>query len=223
MMMKLLKILFFVCMFLFIFLFSFYIAFFDNGFYKKQFEVNNVYDVFGGEKVDSVKGELIGYFNGDNELATGLFNEKEKMHLEDVKGIIGNVLGMFYIVAGLGCLMLVYFLMIYDDKAVASVLIGSGSVALGVIVVLVLITVLDFNWLFTGFHLIAFDNRLWLLPGESNLVRMFPAGFFLAMFIRILLYAGVFGLTFIIIGFVSRKYHVLDLDKYKRKLKAYLL
>jgi integral membrane protein (TIGR01906 family) len=58
----------------------------------------------------------------------------------------------------------------------------------GLMISLFLFTLLDFNKYFTYFHLIFFDNDLWLLDPETDLlIQMLPEEFFISIFKRIVL------------------------------------
>ena len=66
---------------------------------------------------------------------------------------------------------------------------------------LFLFTLLDFNKYFTYFHLIFFDNDLWLLdPNTDLLIQMLPEEFFISIFRRIVLF---FSLSLAIIQIIS--------------------
>ena len=57
------------------------------------------------------------------------------------------------------------------------IIIGSG-IALTLMLILWLVSFLDFEGFFTQFHLLAFSNDFWMLnPYTDYLVMMFPQGF----------------------------------------------
>jgi integral membrane protein (TIGR01906 family) len=54
---------------------------------------------------------------------------------------------------------------------------GSGFSIL-LVMMLGVLALIDFNWLFTQFHLLSFTNDLWLLdPATDYLIMLFPEGF----------------------------------------------
>ena len=204
--MKLLKALFIASIVVFIFLLSFRIAFFDDDYYKEKFRINNAYEKYGEENVNNANEELNAYLTGSGELKTDFFNEREKLHLKDVKDLIWNVFFVFYAILFLLVILLCYFIISKKIKIIWESLYTSGLISFGVVAVFLLVSILNFNWLFTWFHLLSFNNELWLLPRDSRLVNMFPSGFFSGMFTRILVYSGLTGIGLIIAGWVIRKF-----------------
>ena len=179
---------------------------FDEGFYSKQFDKNNVYENIGKEKVDSVNKELIGYLNNENPLVTDFFNEKEKLHLVDVQLLINNIIGFFYVVLFLLVLIFIYFALADKPEIIGRGLVIGGFFALIVLVLLALASLINFNLVFTYFHLASFNNDLWLLNPDSSLIRMFPSEFFYSAFTRILVIGLAVSALFIIIGHVIKKH-----------------
>jgi len=204
--MKLLKALFIASIVVFIFLLSFRIAFFDDDYYKEKFRINNAYEKYGEENVNNANEELNAYLTGSGELKTDFFNEREKLHLKDVKDLIWNVFFVFYAILFLLVILLCYFIISKKIKIIWESLYTSGLISFGVVAVFLLVSILNFNWLFTWFHLLSFNNELWLLPRDSRLVNMFPSDFFSGMFTRILVYSGLIGIGLIIAGWVIRKF-----------------
>src|SRR3989344_5848057 len=205
--MQFLRIVFFLCIFLLIFLLGFRVAFYDDGYYQKQFEMNKVYEVFGKERVDDANKELLAYLNEDGPLQTDFFNDREKQHLVDVQGMVGTALNGFYLALFLFLATTLYFFLTKQKDFLSRAFLWAGACGLVVILVLFFMTLIDFNWLFTLFHVLGFQNELWLLnPVDSNLIQMFPLSFFYGMLVRILLYAAVFSLLVILVGLYLKKY-----------------
>ncbi|HLC63115.1 MAG TPA: DUF1461 domain-containing protein [Candidatus Nanoarchaeia archaeon] len=201
--MRILHWLFILSLVLIIFLSSFSIMYFDKEFYFNQFEKNGGYERLGRENVNNNFNELMGYFQGNNELKTGFFTLNEKKHLGDVKGILDNAFGVFYLALGASFLILIYLLV--EKKDISYDFIFSGVITLCIVLIAAAIALFNFSWLFTEFHLFSFDNELWLLPGNSNLIMMFPREFFFAIFLRILLITAGFSLVFIALGYSLKR------------------
>ncbi|HUS83249.1 MAG TPA: TIGR01906 family membrane protein, partial [Dehalococcoidia bacterium] len=147
-------------------------------------------------------GELRRYFNNDQKFLSvhvqqgdreiSLFNERETLHMKDVKAV-------FQFVNHLQEIALVY-IMTYvvgvfvwarerplQKLAVHSL--SGGLLTIGIIVSLGLVAISGFDQTFEQFHHIAFSNDLWLLdPATDHLVQMFPEGFWfdVTMFLGIL-------------------------------------
>ncbi len=146
--------------------------------------------------------ELRGYFNNDAKLVSihvqqgdreiSLFNERETLHLKDVKTV-------FHFVNHLQEIALVY-IMAYVvgvfvwarerplNKLAIHALSG-GLLTMGIIISLGLVALSGFEQAFEQFHHIAFSNNLWQLdPATDHLIQMFPEGFWfdVTMFLGIL-------------------------------------
>ncbi|MBI2671432.1 TIGR01906 family membrane protein [Candidatus Woesearchaeota archaeon] len=130
-------------------------------------------------KEDEVKN-LINYFNGKEDLK--FFNEKERMHLIDVKNLINKTVLVFYFLL-IAFLITLYFS--YKDFFKIS--------AVSFLFILLLFGILylfSFSNIFYKFHLIFFDNNLWLLnPETDKLIVLFPESFFFNMLKRIFYYS----------------------------------
>lgn len=135
---------------------------------------------------------LIHYFNSDEELAHitvvkggknfTLFNEREVLHLRDVKELIQ--LG-YHIQEIAFAYLLIYVIAISlrgkrDSwrKLITPLMWGSG-LTVGIMLMLGAGMFLNFEQLFIQFHLISFDNPFWQLdPSRDYLIMMFPTEFF---------------------------------------------
>jgi integral membrane protein (TIGR01906 family) len=140
-------------------------------------------------ELENVAAELISYFNSGEEnirltaIKDGkpfeLFNEREVIHLRDVKGLIW--LGYRLLVGTLLYILSYTAVRLFwrrERRQLAlSVVYGSG-VTLALVLVLGLGALLDFDRFFLQFHLISFANDLWMLdPTRDYLIMLFPSGF----------------------------------------------
>ena len=109
--------------------FNFKLLVFDLDFYEKEFVKNNVFDEFGKEIVDENSLLLIDYLKDDKkELDTDFFNEREKLHLVDVKDLIDDFLFLFYIILILFCFSILSFIYLEKYKRLANSLIFGGLI-----------------------------------------------------------------------------------------------
>ncbi len=162
---------------------------YENGF--EEYEIGQVTGLAEPELEKAARG-LISYFNSGEEYINVivekdgrpfvLFNEREIIHLKDVKGLFR----LDYLVF-LGTLV---YILGYDGysffrgarkehwrKLARRVIWGSG-ITLGTMAALGLGTLVGFDRLFRQFHLISFANDFWLLdPATDYLVMLFPQGF----------------------------------------------
>jgi len=144
------------------------------------------------EELEKAAVGLISYFNSDEEYISlavvkngkpfDLFNQREVIHLKDVKGLIWLdywvLLGTLIYALGYAGVSLFWRRKRYWRRLVWGVVVGSG-ITLAVMLALGLGTLLGFDQLFYQFHLISFTNELWLLdPTKDYLIMLFPRGFF---------------------------------------------
>jgi len=175
-----------------IILFNFNFLVYDYDFYEENFD-NGLNESFVKENTLN----LFEYFQGDTELNDN-FNEKEKLHLEDVKFLINNFLLIFYILSLIFIGSLVYLLYKKDFKTISFNFIAGGCLTLLLILIL---SLFDFSKLFLNLHLLIFTNNLWLLNPETDLlINIFTEGFFLNFFKRIILNSSIISSILILIG-----------------------
>ncbi|MAG50369.1 hypothetical protein CL621_01850 [archaeon] len=189
--------------FLILFL-SFRLVVFDFDFYKKEFEKHNIYDKLGRENVDNLSSGLITYLEGKSELKNKIFSNKESLHLIDVKNLIKKSFSLFYVVFAAFILLLMYSLY-KKDKKTGNVFIFGGILTLLLILVIFLLAKISFDYLFTQFHYLSFDNELWLLNEKDILINLFPIGIFYDFLMRIILNNCFFAFGSIVFGIFLNK------------------
>jgi len=193
----------FTIIFLILFL-SFRLVVFDFDFYKKEFEKHNIYDKLGKENVKNLTTGLITYLEGEDELKNKIFSEKESLHLVDVKNLIKKSFSLFYYVLAAFILLLGYSLY-KKDKKTGNAFIFGGILTLLLILLIFLVAKISFDYLFTQFHYLAFDNELWLLNEKDILINLFPIGIFYDFLMRIVLNNCFFAFGSIIFGILLKK------------------
>lgn len=171
------------------------LAFNSVSLYEFGFDRHNVARTTGlaESQLSEVATEIRDYFNSDEELldvrvtiegdSTPLFNDREIIHMRDVKELLhavyrvqeGTFLYLFtfstvgFLILGsefAGSMRKLFF------AGTVFVYVAMGAIGLGSLV--------GFNLLFRWFHEISFTNDFWILdPSTSFLVRLFPQGFWL--------------------------------------------
>ena len=165
----------------------------SHGLYKYGFEKYNVSQTTGlaQSELEKAATGLISYFNSNEEHITvtvmkegepfKLFNEKEVLHLKDVKGLIWLdywvlLETLIYVQANAGVSLFWRKRMYW--RQLARAVIGGSGITLALMLALGLGILLNFDQLFWQFHLIGFTNELWLLdPAKDYLIMLFPRGF----------------------------------------------
>ena len=203
---KLLKILFVISLILLIITLSFKVFLFNFNSYKKEFIKYNIYEKIPDADKNALN--LINYMNNKEEL-NDFFNDKEKLHLKDVKGLFKKLNFIFYITLSSTILFLIYFIYIKNYKSIYSIFFITGIILMGLL--LLFFFIIDFNYLFTKFHLLFFNNDLWQLnPNQDNLINLFPEiiqyNITMKIFISILISAVVLIILTLIIKRLSKSF-----------------
>ncbi len=161
--------------------------------YKYGFNKYNVSQTAGLAEVELEKAAkgLISYFNSDEEYISltvvkdgqplELFNQREVIHLKDVKGLIWLaywvLLGTLIYILGYAGVSFFWRKQRYWRRLARGV-VGGSSATLALMLALGLGTLLGFDQLFLQFHLISFTNPFWQLdPTKDYLIMLFPQGF----------------------------------------------
>jgi integral membrane protein (TIGR01906 family) len=178
------------------------------GVLQRKFDVADEIGISQND-LDSVTEVFIDYtkVNRDNlDVAVSLdgqqvemFNEREKLHMIDVKALYDKMIKICFVLAALTALILIYLLIrkqketIYRMHKKVSIGFLFFCAALGVYFVI------DFNSFWTNIHLLLFTNDLWLLnPMTDRMIIMFPLNFFLALSVIVLtVFIVIFALLFI--------------------------
>ena len=161
--------------------------------YEYGFDKYEISQDTGIDKIQlrSVAQHLIDYFNlrtdtvqitvvkGDEEF--NLFNEREVIHLGDVRGLIQLD---YWVQRGAFLLMVICALALFFGLRVGWRMLVRGLfwgsfITVGLMGALALWALFGFERLFTLFHLVSFTNEYWILdPARDYLIRLFPGGFF---------------------------------------------
>ena len=111
-----------------------------------------------------------------------LYNEREVLHMRDVKGLVKGVYRVSEITGLFMALVIVGGFVNWGRAFVpmlGSLMRWGGGVTLSLAALVGLGALVGFDRLFLAFHLISFSNDLWQLdPRRDYLIAMFPQGFF---------------------------------------------
>lgn len=161
--------------------------------YEYGIDTYDISTVTGINKADLMKiyQQLIDYYNSRvkspqvelnrNGESFSIFNEKELVHLSDVKDLIKLDYKVQWIV--LIVLIISGIITILKDenkwqRLAVSIFWGS-MVTIALMIFLGLWALVGFENLFVLFHLVSFSNEFWILdPIHDYLIMLFPGGFF---------------------------------------------
>ena len=168
-------------------------AFNNTGLYEGGFEKYRISWVSGitPEDLRQVALDLRAYFNSRDEpldvrtriygSERELFNEKEIIHMHDVKRLLWGVYGAFAVSAVLLFALTAAGFALQRRKylpALARRTLWGGGLTVGLLLAFGLAATVGFDALFLLFHRISFTNDFWQLdPRTDYLVLLFPQGF----------------------------------------------
>lgn len=213
--------------FLFIFILlitSFELATYGSyDYYEKEYEKYGVLDDLKMEMKDArhVTEEMMAYLRGDrddlvvNTTVDGqereFFNDREKAHMADVRTLFvwGLALRRIALIALIVILVTMLGFKMPMKRVLPRAYELSTGIFLGVTALLAIVISTDFTKYFTIFHELFFDNDLWLLdPDTDLLINMLPEGFFVDMAARIgIIFAIALGLSLLIAVLLDRKWN----------------
>jgi integral membrane protein (TIGR01906 family) len=193
----------------------------NNDFYKEEYIKNNVMLVTGMniEELMRVTRIMQRYLMGKEETLDvmakingsrqRMFNDRELAHMKDVKNLfqMGFFIRNMSIIVFL--LIFTYFLFTKSFYKVLDYLLKSTIFIIILLLVFALGVMLNFDDWFTVFHLVFFDNDLWLLDVERDrLIQMFPLEFF--QDVVFLIFKNAFFTFAVILGIV---YGIMKMTK----------
>jgi integral membrane protein (TIGR01906 family) len=160
--------------------------------YQYGFEKYDISQTTGlaEKELDKVATELISYFNsGDEQInltvikdgeSFVLFNQREVIHLRDVKGLIRLD---YWVLLGTLLYTLGYVGVSLsrpkrDWRRLTWGVVDGCGITLALMLALGLGALIDFDQIFLQFHLLSFSNDFWQLdPARDYLIMLFPGGF----------------------------------------------
>lgn len=162
----------------------------NTNYFAEKYTEYNISESTGirDDDLRDITDKLLGYLKDDTDnlniekVIDGekqqVFGEREVQHMVDVKELFltGNkIRNISVVVVSLSLLAL----LVNDRKSVGKTLILSSLISFVLIFILFLMMNADFSKYFTYFHEIFFDNDLWLLdPNTDVLIQMLPIEFF---------------------------------------------
>lgn len=196
------------------------VASFDGAYYVEEYEKNGTAESVGvpEDTLHEATANLLFYLVGQRDsldmqvnIDGGMqeyYNEREKLHMEDVRDLNLGALTFMWVGWLLGALLLVTALVYAKPKyPIARVAFWSILGVLGFFGVIALWGTLDFGSFWTQFHHVFFSNDLWLFdPRTSRLIRMFEEQFFFDLVTKILIsFLSVMAIALAVCGVLYRR------------------
>jgi integral membrane protein (TIGR01906 family) len=112
-----------------------------------------------------------------------LYNQRELRHMQDVKDLVGWVLGVWVGGMLLGMTLgVVLHITGYREELWRSLRLGARIMLL-LMLVLTIGLAFSFRYVFVGFHRIFFEGDTWLFQYSDTLIRLFPERFWRDAFV----------------------------------------
>lgn len=161
-------------------------------YYLDSYEKYEIEEVTGKSivELEAITDKLILYLKGKGgeELLKPHYNEREITHMVDVQNLFKLARLIKYIGLIISFVILFYLFTKREYNFLEKTLtLGLFSNHI-IIIVLTILASINFNKYFTYFHLIFFDNDLWILDHETDLlIQMLPVQFFMGIAFKIVL------------------------------------
>ncbi|MCX6009340.1 MAG: TIGR01906 family membrane protein [Chloroflexi bacterium] len=161
--------------------------------YEYGFDKYEISQTTGIDKLElkRVAQHLVDYFNlkvntaqvvvGKRGEEFNLFNERELVHLQDVRSLIqlDYLVQRGALLLLITCVLVLFFGFRVGWRMLVKGLSWGSLITVGLMVVLALWAFFGFEKLFILFHLVSFPNEYWMLdPARDYLIMLFPEGFF---------------------------------------------
>lgn len=209
-----------------VFLFGYKYVLFNKTFYEKEFAKNGVYSITHVvtkeqlnktivlEEHNNVMDFLVGKdkkkkdnIKAKEDIINSTFlSSQDKTHLNDVRELMKKV--DYYSVILVLILFGLFFYLHFKHKdkkdcLFSKAIMYSGIFNLGLLLILYLLS-LNFEWFFTKFHTIFFNNDFWLMnPNVDMLVNLYPEQFWIDALIKILFTVLIVSVIFVMVGLLS--------------------
>lgn len=131
-----------------------------------------------------------------------LFNDREVTHMEDVQAVVQLFLRLQLIAAAVVVVRVLSALTIERSTlAIGRDMLISTALMVLLVVLVGVLSLVDFEALWTRFHQIAFRNDLWLLdPRTDYLIMLFPEPFWFTATLRMAALVGLQTLGLVVVG-----------------------
>ena len=189
-MQKYCKILLIILVPIIVYLMSFGVLVYDSNYYTKLTEKYSSIDAA------SMNKDMVEYFKTGNVPESFQdFNEKELVHLEDVRLTINRL-----IILLMALTVLFIFLLNFTEHK-RDVFFYGGIIT----VILPLLSFLPFDMLFTQMHNLFFAKGTWIFNADALLVNLYPVNFFFSFAKTIILTGFCLGVVITFLAGISRK------------------
>ena len=204
---------------------------FDGNFYKKEFKKYDVYGNLENYDIEKINNDVLDYLKyGKNEklIENDFFNEREKLHLLDVKELIQKTAKLYYFLIILFFILLASLIFLLNRNVKIVKYFGMIFLISGLLAVLdafIFYTAInsDFSFAFDIFHNAFFEQGSFLFdPGSENIVNLYPNELFFDIALRIVINTLIFSSLVFLTGALFLaviKFKTLKIKKYIKGIK----
>lgn len=199
---------------------------FNKGFFESEYTTMETAKSLHMSNEDLMKATnaLLDYLQDDRdnidvdievyEMERKAFNERETLHMIDVKNLYQFALSLRFWSGVLLVVSIVTLIYMKRKEIVHELSVAYAKTALCFLCFVAMLGIwaqVDFTSLWESFHRLFFDNDLWLLnPRTDLMINMFPEAFFFHMVLRI---AGMFLIVFLGLWmgsllYLKKEYHI---------------
>ena len=183
---------------------------YDLDYYMDSYEKNDVFEVTNKsyEELEKISKEIIGVLKGNSDVSdlNPYFSSKEISHMRDVQNLFSFAKILKFISAVSG-LIIIFSYLRKDKSKIMGKWLGIGlSFNYLLLIIIAILVKTNFNKYFIIFHELFFNNELWLLdPNTDLLIQIMPEAFFIDI-ITIILLRFVFYIFFgQLVGYIFYK------------------
>lgn len=142
--------------------------------------------------------EVLEYFRGKNNLEDNYFSMQAKAHLIDVRKLFSIAIVVNYISIVVACLLSIILITRKQIRIIHKSIVTGSILSIYFVVVLITLSLINFDFFFIKFHQLIFRNNNWLFNPNDNLVKLFPERFFIAFVRQHITNIFITGITLII-------------------------
>ena len=195
--MKTLKILISLLTLFILLIFSFNFLLNSDNFFQQQFSKHGSYDRV--DNADQINKAMLQYLTSETtELQVSGFNEREKIHLLDVKQIVKQLNNLMIITFFLLISLLAF--LVRKEQSFKALSFETSKTCLVILLVAAVFSIVSFSFLFSGFHQMFFDSGTWLFNKEDLLIKLYPIDFFKDFFQNILILTVLYNLLLLAVS-----------------------
>lgn len=136
--------------------------------------------------------------------ASGLFENREIKHMQDVKRLLSF---LFFLLYALIPVISILLLSLRSVRRIGWMLLLSSLIVDGIGIFFILLSFVDYDWLFTTFHDYVFGPYSWRFRDTDMLLRVYPMKFWFDATVFTLLLTFVIAGIFQILGFLLLVIH----------------